>query len=65
MNTLHTLRVVLAALGLPVATPIVEVPGYAIVAARTLRRAIRDNEPTEQERAEFGCPTSMYRTLED
>ena len=65
MSALHTFKVMCAAIGLPVTTPVREIPGYAIVAAETLRRAIRDTEPTEQERAEFGYPTrTTHREME-
>ena len=53
----HTLKVMLAALGLSNTAPAIEIPGYAIVAAQTLQRAISTTVITEQERAEFGCPT--------
>lgn len=64
MSALHTFRVMCAAIGLPVTAPVREIPGYAIVAAETLRRAIRDNEPTEQEMAEFGYPTRREHRAE-
>ena len=53
----HTFKVMLAALGLSEKAPVVEIPGYAIVAAQTLQRAIRETVVTEQEMAEFGYPS--------
>lgn len=61
MSTLHTFKVVCVAVGLPMNAPVIEIPGHAIIAAEILRKAIRDNEPTEQERAEFGHPTPWWK----
>ena len=41
--TKHELQVLRAALHLSDKAPVVEIPGYAIVAAMILRRAIRKN----------------------
>lgn len=39
----HEWKVFLAALGISNKAPVIEIPGHAIVAAETLRRAIRRN----------------------
>lgn len=60
----HTFKVMLTALGITEKAPVVEIPGHAIVAARTLQRAISDTVVTEQEMAEFGCPSSRRNMQE-
>jgi len=60
----HTFRVMLAALGMSKTAPAIEIPGYAIIAAQSLQRVIGETIITEQERAEFGCPTPRKREME-